>query len=41
MLSAFWSALMYCLMSSAMMCEFFLPLSRFCVISAPGITSIP
>ena len=24
-----------------MMWEFFLPLSRFCVISAPGITSIP
>ena len=31
---------MYFLMSSAMMCEFFLPRSWFCVISAPGITSM-
>jgi len=26
---------------SAMMCEFFFPRIRFCVISAPGITSMP
>src|SRR4029453_15352342 len=39
--SAVRSALMYCLMSSAMMCEFFRPFRRFCVISAPGNTSRP
>ncbi len=34
--SAVWSAEMYGLMSSAMMCAFFLPRRWFCVISAPG-----